>query len=136
MNIIGKNVDSNLKLYLHKSGAVSIVPSKTAELADYKNSILEKWYEDENDEEVVVVDNFSFTATLVPQKWGSSRESGSIYFVDTDEDGNTVFRMTQRNLFDLLEHIISGKVKVKNGGLYGLYTFDARGAILTIMVYE
>jgi len=135
MQIIGRNEASNILIGFSEDGHIWNVPfSKAGEMSVPE---LEAFYEDVFGSPCKVVPNFTFTATLVPYAWASASESGSVLFEDVD-DGRKEFRMTQRHLLDLLGAIIVGTVTVdkKNGGFYGLYTFDARQNMIAIKVYD
>jgi len=127
MKIIGRNEESDLKLYLYPDGRMGIVSKSLYKLPN--EEIAER-----NKHKCHVVDNFVFEATIVPTRWGTGRQSGSIYFKDADS--NTVFRLTQRNLFELLDGIISGRIVVRDNGFFGLYTFDGKGNTLTVGPYK
>lgn len=79
-----------------------------------------------------IYDNFVFSATIVPVRWFTTRSSGNILFRDASDGFD--YRMTQASVFNLLNGILSGDIKVERGGFSGLFTFRSTGqnAILDV----
>jgi len=135
VNIIGRNEDSNLVLCFTSDGRIASVLTRHAKKTpeEIREIMAPEFGVDVQD--IAVIRNFTFTATLVPDRWATTREGCSIYFEDIDSPH--VYRMTQRGLYELLDHLIAkdGSVAITEKGISGLFTFEAKGATLTITLY-
>ena len=131
---IGKNEDSSLKVAVGEDATMWPVPPHIAK--GKTNAQIAAYYEESRGARCEVLDNFNFTATIMPSYWEAHRESGIVVFRDRSDP--FIYKMTQRNLLELLRAIIDGRVEVVNGGLYGLFTFGIHGnrKRLTLNVVE
>ena len=120
---IGKNEDSDMKIAVGDDASIWPVPPQLAR--EMTNVQIAAYYEQEEGKRCEVLDNFNFTATIIPVSWYAHSESGTIVF--EDESDPFVYIMTQRNLLGLLQMIIRGYVQPTNRGLSGLFTFDRLG---------
>ena len=120
---IGRNEDSKMKVAVGEDASIWPVPLMISR--GRTNVQIAAFYEEEKGVRCEVLDNFNFTATIIPDYWETGRESGTIVFKDASDP--FVYRMTQRNLLGLLQMIIRGYVEPTNRGLQGLFTFDRLG---------
>jgi len=120
-----KNVAANpknwkLKRKVRKDGSV--------EFCDYDRPYV---WEDERLEEY---DNFVFDATLVPNTYYRGRSAAGFSFKDAETGEEFVMRISKTE--ELLKAVVSGRVKVENGGFTGRFTFFKQGANYTLGLSE
>ena len=82
----------------------------------------------------IEMENFVFSATLIPLDYYRGRSAAGFYFTDTNNHG--LYTMKIKSLNELVKNIALGKIKVKDGGFEGLFTFEKQGANYSLVIYE
>lgn len=100
----------------------------------YEDYGKQSWRQRELGDAAVPRHNIIFSAHIVPIDHTTHRSSGSVIFKDTTD--GTIFRMTQKSMYGLLNGILTGSVTIGRGGFSALFTFRSLGDDLSIDVFE
>lgn len=82
------------------------------------------------------VPQFIFEARLQPQDWYRGRSAAALWFKDLDDDTDNKYYVTLETAFQLFKEVCGGKIEMKDGGLFGLYTIIKRGANYIVYPYK